>query len=98
MSNTPYNEALAGTHIDRTVREKIVLVAVADPREHDEASEASLDELALLVDTAGADAVARMVQRRDSPDHTRHIGKGKAEELKQLCLAVDADTGGRGGS
>lgn len=92
MSNTPYNEALAGTLIDRTVREKIVLVAVADPREHDEAIEASLDELALLVDTAGADAVARMVQRRDSPDHTWHIGKGKAEELKQLCLAVDADT------
>src|SRR6187397_3363636 len=33
-----------------------------------------------------------MVQRRDSPDHTWYIGKGKAEELKQLCLAVDADT------
>jgi GTP-binding protein HflX len=92
MSNTPYNEALAGTLIDRTIREKIVLVAVADPREADEAVDASLDELELLVDTAGADVVARMVQRRDSPDHTWYIGKGKAEELKQLCLAVDADT------
>ncbi len=92
MSNTPYNEALAGTLIDRTIREKIVLVAVADPREADEAVDAGLDELALLVDTAGADVVARMVQRRDSPDHTWYIGKGKAEELKQLCLAVDADT------
>ena len=92
MSNTPYNEALAGTLIDRTIREKIVLVAVADPRESDEAVDASLDELALLVDTAGADVVERMVQRRDSPDHTWYIGKGKAEELKQLCLAVDADT------
>jgi GTP-binding protein HflX len=92
VSNTPYNEALAGTLIDRTIREKIVLVAVADPREADEAIDASLDELELLVDTAGADVVARMVQRRDSPDHTWYIGKGKAEELKQLCLAVDADT------
>jgi GTPase len=89
---TPYEEALAGTLIDRTIREKIVLVAVARPRDDDEAVEASLDELALLVDTAGADVVARMVQRRDSPDHTWYIGKGKAEELRQLCLAVDADT------
>ena len=92
MSNTPYNEALAGTLIDRTIREKIVLVAVALPRQDDEEVEASLDELALLVDTAGADAVARMVQRRDAPDHTWCVGKGKAEELRQLCLAVDADT------
>ncbi len=89
---TPYNESLAATLIDRTIRERIVLVAVAAPRDDDEAVEASLDELALLIDTAGADEVARMVQRRDAPDHTWYIGKGKAEELKQLCLAVDADT------
>ena len=90
--NTPYNEALAGTLIDRSIREKIILVAVAKPRDDDEAVEASLDELSLLIDTAGADEVGRMTQRRDSPDHTWYIGKGKAEELKQLCLAVDADT------
>jgi GTPase len=89
---TPYNESLAATLIDRTIRERIVLVAVAAPRDDGDAVEASLDELALLIDTAGADEVARMVQRRDSPDHTWYIGKGKAEELKQLCLAVDADT------
>lgn len=90
--NTPYNEALAGTLIDRTIREKIVLVAVALPGDTDEAVDASLDELALLVDTAGADEVARLVQRRDAPDHTWYIGKGKVEELKELCLALDADT------
>ncbi|MFK8026021.1 MAG: GTPase HflX [Ilumatobacter sp.] len=90
--STPYNEALAGTLIDRSIREKIVLVAVALPGDSDEDVDASLDELALLVDTAGADEVARLVQRRDAPDHTWYIGKGKAEELKELCLAVDADT------
>ena len=89
---TPYNEAFAATLIDRTIRERIVLVAVAGPSDDDETVEASLDELALLIDTAGADEVGRMVQRRDSPDHTWYIGKGKAEELHQLCLAVDADT------
>ena len=62
------------------------------PGSDDETTEASLDELALLIDTAGADVVGRMVQRRDHPDHTWFIGKGKAEELHELCLAVDADT------
>ena len=33
-----------------------------------------------------------MVQRRDHPDHTWFIGKGKADELHELCLEVDADT------
>jgi GTP-binding protein HflX len=90
--STPYNEALSNTLIDRTIREKIVLVAVTLPGDDEESTDASLDELTLLVDTAGADVVARMIQRRDSPDHTWYIGKGKAEELKQLCLATDADT------
>ncbi len=89
---TPYQEALGSTLIDRSVREKIVLVAVGLPGVDEEFVDASLDELELLVDTAGADVVARLVQRRDAPDHTWYIGKGKAEELKQICLAVDADT------
>jgi GTP-binding protein HflX len=88
----PYQESLGQTLIDRTIREKIVLVAVALPGVEEQAVDASLDELELLVDTAGADVAARLVQRRDAPDHTWYIGKGKAEELKQICLAVDADT------
>ncbi len=90
--STPYNEALGATLIDRTVREKIVLVGVTLPGSTEDDTDASLDELALLVDTAGADEVARLVQKRDSPDHTWYIGKGKAEELKHLCLELDADT------
>ena len=50
--------------IERTFRERIVLVGVSRPPYDDEAVEASLDELALLVDTAGADVVGRVVQRR----------------------------------
>jgi GTP-binding protein HflX len=91
MSN-PYNEALGQTLIERTKRERIVLVGVTLPGHSDDETDAGLDELALLVDTAGADEVARMVQRRDAPDHTWFIGKGKVDELRQLCLEVDADT------
>ncbi len=90
--STPYNEALGATLIERTKREQIVLVGVTLPGRTDADTEASLDELALLIDTAGADEAGRMIQRRDHPDHTWFIGKGKVDELKDICLAVDADT------
>lgn len=90
--STPYNEALADTLIDRTIREKIVLVGVQLPGDDEHSLDASLDELELLVDTAGADVVGRVTQRRDAPDHTWFIGQGKAEELRQLCVGIDADT------
>ena len=90
--NSPYNQALGQTLIERSVREKIVIVGVTLDGHDDEETEASLDELALLIDTAGADVAGRLVQRRDTPDHTWYVGKGKAEELRDLCLAVDADT------
>ena len=90
--NSPYNEALGATLIERTKREQIVVVGVTLPGHTEDDTEASLDELQLLIDTAGADVVARLIQRRDAPDHTWFIGKGKADELREICLAVDADT------
>lgn len=90
--NSPYNEALGATLIERTKRERIVLVGVTLPGHTDEQTEAGLDELSLLIDTAGADEAGRLVQRREAPDHTWFIGKGKVAELKEMCLAVDADT------
>lgn len=47
--------------------------------------EPALDELARLADTAGADSVATLVQKRDSPDPKYFIGSGKIEELKALA-------------
>lgn len=91
MSN-PYQEALGATLIERTFRERIVLVGVTLGGHTDDETEDGLDELSLLIDTAGADEVARVTQRRDTPDTTFYIGKGKAEELREVCLALDADT------
>lgn len=90
--NTPYQEALGSTLISRGIRERIILVAVTMSDRDDDQTQESLDELAQLIDTAGADEVARITQRRDSPDSAYYIGKGKAEELKELCLALDSDT------
>ncbi|MCP4222808.1 MAG: GTPase HflX, partial [Actinomycetia bacterium] len=82
----------SGGLIERTFRERIVLVGVslagADPIDTD----ASLDELALLVDTAGADAVQRVHQRRSSPDPATYVGKGKALEIRDLAEEIDCDT------
>ncbi len=80
------------TLIERSFREKIILVGVVLGHNRIEEIEAHLDELAQLVATAGADVVARTIQRRNAPDAATYIGKGKAVELAEMSLAEDSDT------
>jgi len=80
------------TLIDRSFRERIVLVGVLFPGHSADELDRELDELALLVDTAGADVVARVIQRRDRPDPATFLGSGKVDELREISLAVDSDT------
>ena len=75
---------LPGTLIERTFRERIILVGVVFPGLTNEMVEENLDELAQLVDSAGADVVGRVVQRRDAPDPATFVGRGKAEEIAEL--------------
>ena len=82
----------SGAFIDRSFRERIVLVGVALPGHGEEEVTANLDELSRLVDTAGADEVGRFVQKRTSPDPATYIGKGKAAEVRDLAVAFDSDT------
>lgn len=51
----------------------------------------NLDELELLVDTAGGEVVARILQDRSKPDPSTFIGKGKVSELSGFVSAFDAD-------
>lgn len=53
--------------------------------------QATLAELERLVDTAGADVVARTTQRLDAPNPKTFIGSGKAEEIAQLCKDQEID-------
>jgi GTP-binding protein HflX len=71
------------------VRQRALLVGGGDVS-LDEA-ESSLAELALLTDTAGAEPVEVAVQRRETPDPATFIGKGKAEELRELVEMLDLD-------
>lgn len=54
-------------------------------------TEEPLEELSGLAETAGAEVVARLTQRRETPDKTTYVGKGKLDQLGQLVKGTDAD-------
>lgn len=74
-------------HQKETVQ-RAALVAV-DTGDYD--TRASLDELEALAQTAGAQTVAKLVQKRPSYDPATVIGSGRLEELAQLCKNDGAD-------
>ncbi len=71
--------------------ENVVLVGV-HPQGATEDAENSLRELAALAETAGAVVLDGVLQRRPHPDPATYIGRGKAEELRDIVAAVGADT------
>lgn len=71
--------------------ERVVLVGVwTSGTVHD--AEISLAELAALAETAGAQVLDAVFQRRDKPDAATYIGSGKALELRDIVLETGADT------
>ena len=52
----------------------------------------TLDELALLAESAGDTPVARVIARRQAPDAALFVGSGKADEIKLLVQAHEAHT------
>lgn len=74
--------------------ESAILVGVhlsGDRSQHSNNAGDPLDELAGLVETAGAEVVGRVFQNRPSPDPATYIGQGKVEQIKQFVEAIDAD-------
>ena len=69
--------------------EATVLVRVLLPG--DQLEEDPLAELEGLATTAGTRVVSGLTQRRDKPDQTTCLGKGKVEELRLLTESHDAD-------
>jgi GTP-binding protein HflX len=69
--------------------ERAVLVGVL--REPPVDPDHPLDELGGLAATAGARVVAELTQRRERPDQTTYLGKGKVAELAGIVERHDAD-------
>ena len=78
--------------IDRSFREKIILVGLDMGNTSDLSIAAQMSELERLVSTAGADVVHHIVQKRESPDPATFIGRGKVGEIFELAEEYDADT------
>ncbi|MFQ5844596.1 MAG: GTPase HflX [Planctomycetota bacterium] len=74
----------------RKAGERAILVGAAFPGDPDSAEE-PLAELSGLARTAGAVAVARLVQKRDRPDASTFYGRGKAAEVAALAAELSAD-------
>ena len=70
-------------------KERAVLagLSAASMDEHERSTDISMDELAALVETAGGEAVAMLIQNRPTPDPRSFIGDGKVRELKELIEA-----------
>ena len=54
--------------------------------------EATMAELAALTETAGAEVVEAIYQKREKPDSGTYIGSGKVKELREIVEATGADT------
>ena len=71
-------------------KERVILVAVATSDNDDTVQ--SLDELEELVQTAGAETVAKVIQNRERIHPGTYIGKGKIEEIQGLIYSLEVDT------
>jgi len=70
--------------------ERAVLVQVADSRNRSEA-DVTFAELENLTQTAGATVVGRVRQFRNLPDRRYYVGRGKLEQLQELCRDAEAE-------
>ncbi len=79
--------------LQKIVMEKAVLVGLnADIFTKEEtATEATLDELEALLETAGGVCVAKVLQNKHTPDPHSFIGEGKVEEIKELLQTTEAN-------
>ena len=55
------------------------------------ATNATLDELEVLLETAGGQCTAKVLQNRRTPDSRTFIGAGKAAEIRQLAENTEAN-------
>ena len=79
--------------LQKTVIEKAVLVGLSAGifSREENATEQTLDELEALLETAGGQCVAKVLQNRPAPDPHSFIGEGKVEEVKELLETTGAN-------
>ena len=66
-------------------------LCAASMDEAERSSDESMEELRALVETAGGETVAMLIQNRPTPEPRSFLGDGKVQELKELIQANDCD-------
>ena len=72
----------------KEMEERVILVGVQESFSED--VEESLDELAELCETAGAQVAGRVIQNREKIHPGTYVGKGKIDEIALLMEELDA--------
>ncbi|MFQ5906719.1 MAG: GTPase HflX [bacterium] len=72
-------------------REKVLLVGTGPKSQRNQLID-SLEELAMLADTAGAEVVEKILHIREKLDAATMIGRGKADRIEKICTQLGVDT------
>lgn len=72
-------------------KETAILVGCIFQHQSEVKVESSLKELSLLTETAQAEAIMTITQKRERKDSSFYIGKGKMEEIKNIAEELDVD-------
>ncbi len=72
-------------------QERAVLVGVITANESDERAKEYLEELAFLVETAGAKTEKVFTQKLQKPDRATFVGSGRLEDIKAYVKAEEID-------
>ena len=77
--------------VEKKERAILAGLSAASMEERERSSDVSMDELAALVETAGGEPVAFVMQNLAAPNTRSFLGEGKVQELKELIEANECD-------
>jgi GTP-binding protein HflX len=70
--------------------DRAILVGLRLPRQRRWEVEESMEELARLAESAGAEVLASVLQEREAPTPPLHFGRGKVDEVRDLAKSLGA--------
>jgi GTPase len=80
-----------GAYTTRAEKERAIIIGIATREQDPDQVEEFLDELAFLVDTAGAIPAGRFVQKMEVTNSRTYIGKGKLEQIREYVHTHEID-------
>lgn len=96
LINTIDKESVAEYHINEDEKERAILIGIETSKgkiiNNKSEAERSLDELEELADTAGAQVIHKVIQKKNKKDPAFLIGRGKLEEVSLMAQALGCNS------